>query len=54
MRSDDNETESMTKAWTFAVLDALESADDEIRLEIARILCPTGFAVVPVEASRKN
>jgi hypothetical protein len=42
--------DAMTKAWTFAVLDAAEAADDETRLEIARILCPAGFMIVPTES----
>lgn len=40
----------MTKAWTYAVLDALEAADDETRLEIVKILCPPGFMVVAAES----
>jgi len=56
---DQDELDAMTKAWTYAVLDALEAADEKTRLEIVRILCPAGFAVVPtapVEPSedRKN
>ena len=46
---DQNETDAVTKAWTYAVLDALEAADETTRLEIARILCPAGFAIVPTE-----
>jgi hypothetical protein len=41
--------DAMTKAWTYAVLDALEAADETTRLEIARILCPAGFVIVPTE-----
>jgi hypothetical protein len=56
---DQDELDAMTKAWTYAVLDALEAADEKTRLEIVRILCPAGFAVVPtasIEPSedRKN
>ena len=54
-----DELDAMTKAWTYAVLDALEAADENTRLEIARILCPAGFVIVPTEAmelhkERKN
>jgi hypothetical protein len=54
-----DELDDMTKAWTYAVLDALEGADESIRLEIVRILCPAGFVVVPRDAigpvgARKN
>jgi hypothetical protein len=42
--------DAMTEAWTFAVLNAAEAADDETRLEIARILCPAGFMIVPTES----
>jgi hypothetical protein len=54
-----DELDAMTKAWTYAVLDALEAADDTIRLEIVRILCPAGFVVVPRDemetcGARKN
>jgi hypothetical protein len=45
------EDEAMTKAWTYAVLDALEAADEDTRLEIARILCPAGFEIVQLELS---
>lgn len=41
--------DAMTKAWTYAVLDALEAADETTRLEIARILCPADFVIVPRE-----
>jgi hypothetical protein len=47
---DGSESDAMTKAWTYAVLDALEAADEMTRLEIARILCPAGFVIVPTEA----
>ena len=47
---DQDELDAMTKAWTYAVLDALEAADEKTRLEIVRILCPSGFAIVPAEA----
>jgi hypothetical protein len=46
---DQDELDAMTKAWTYAVLDALEAADEKTRLEIARILCPAGFVIVPAE-----
>jgi hypothetical protein len=41
--------DAMTKAWTYAVLNALEAADETTRLEIARIPCPAGFVIVPTE-----
>jgi len=44
-----DEGDAMTKAWTYAVLDALEAADETTRLEIARIPCPAGFVIVPTE-----
>jgi hypothetical protein len=47
---DQDELDAMTKAWTYAVLDALEAADETTRLEIARILCPAGFVIVPAGA----
>ena len=47
---DQDESDAMTKAWTYAVLDALEAADEATRLEIARILCPAGFVIVPAES----
>lgn len=47
-----DEDDAMTKAWTYAVLDALEAADEGTRLEIARILCPAGFEIVPMEPDR--
>jgi len=48
---DQDELDAMTKAWTYAVLDALEAADEKTRLEIVRILCPSGFMIVPAEAT---
>ena len=45
------EDDAMTKAWTYAVLDALEAADENTRLEMVRILCPAGFEVVQVEVA---
>ena len=45
-----DDLDAMTKAWTYAVLDAAEAADEETRLEIARILCPAGFIIVPTES----
>jgi hypothetical protein len=44
-----DESDAVTKAWTYAVLDALEAADEGTRLEIARILCPAGFEIVSTE-----
>jgi hypothetical protein len=32
-----DENDAMKKAWTYAVLDAVEAADENTRLEIARI-----------------
>jgi hypothetical protein len=49
--SSQDENDAVTEAWTYAVLDALEAADDNTRLEVARILCPTGFEIVQVEAT---
>jgi len=40
------ECDAVTEAWTHAVLDALEAADESTRLEVARILCPAGFEIV--------
>jgi hypothetical protein len=57
MSDSDQDREAMTKAWTYAVLDALEAADETTRLEIVRILCPAGFVVVPrrqIEVSKKR
>jgi hypothetical protein len=51
---DQDEIDATTKAWTYAVLDALEAADDKIRLEIVRILCPAGFAIVPMDPPSKD
>jgi len=34
------------------VLDAVEAADENTRLEIARILCPAGFEIVEIEVTR--
>ena len=36
--SDQHDRDATTKAWTYAVLDALEAADEKTRLEIVRIL----------------
>jgi hypothetical protein len=47
---DQDDLDAMTKAWTYAVLDAAEAADEKTRLEIARILCPAGFMIVPTES----
>jgi len=47
-----NENDAMKKAWTYAVLDAVEAADEDTRLEIARILCPAGFEIVEIEVTR--
>jgi hypothetical protein len=49
---DQDELDAMTKAWTFAVLDALEAADEKTKLEIVRILCPAGFVIVPTETAQ--
>jgi len=38
--------------WTYAVLDAVKAADENTRLEIVRVLCPAGFAIVEIEATR--
>jgi hypothetical protein len=43
-----DELDAMTKAWTYAVPDTLEAADATTRLEIARIVCPAGFVIVPI------
>jgi hypothetical protein len=48
--ADQDDLDDMTKAWTYAVLDAAEAADEKTRLEIARILCPAGFVIVPTES----
>ena len=47
-----DESDAMKKAWTYAVLDAVKAADENTRLEIARILCPAGFEIVEIEATR--
>jgi hypothetical protein len=47
-----DENDAMKKAWTYAVLDAIEAADENTRLEIARILCPAGFEIVETEVTR--
>ena len=50
-------SDAMKRAWTFAVLDAVKAADENTRLEIARILCPAGFEIVEIEvikAARKH
>lgn len=47
--SSQGENDAVIESWTYAVLDALEAADDNTRLEIARILCPMGFEIVRVE-----
>src|SRR6266478_4296361 len=52
LMSTPDENEAMKKAWTYAVLDAIEAADENTRLEIARILCPAGFEIVEIEVTR--
>ena len=47
---DQDDLDAMSKAWTYAVLDAAEAADEKTRLAIARILCPAGFVIVPTES----
>ena len=47
-----DESDAMKKAWTYAVLDAVKAADENTRLEIVRVLCPAGFAIVEIEATR--
>jgi hypothetical protein len=47
---DQDDLDAMIKAWTYAVLDAAEAADEKTRLEIARILCPAGFVIIPTES----
>ncbi len=54
MMRDEDDTDAVKKAWTYAVLDALEAADEQTRLEIARILCPAGFVIVPKSDELKN
>jgi hypothetical protein len=46
-----DESDAMKKAWTYAVLDAVKAADENTRLEIARILCPAGFEIVEIGVS---
>jgi hypothetical protein len=41
-----SEYDAVSEAWTHAVLDALEAADESTRLAMARILCPAGFEIV--------
>jgi len=41
-----SEYDAVREAWTHAVLDALQAADEDTRLEVARILCPAGFEIV--------
>jgi hypothetical protein len=52
MMSAQREDDAVTKAWTYAVLDALEAADEHTRLEIARILCPEGFRIVEMTVNK--
>jgi hypothetical protein len=47
--SSQGENDAVIESWTYAVLDALEAADENTRLEIARILCPMGFEIVRVD-----
>lgn len=47
-----DETDAMKRAWTYAVLDAVKAADENTRLEIARILCPAGFEIVEIGSTR--
>ena len=47
-----DENDAMKKAWTYAVLDAVKAADENTRLEIARILCAAGFEIVEIGATR--
>jgi hypothetical protein len=44
-----DELNAMTKAWTYAALDALDAADRTTSLEIARIVCAAAFVIVPIE-----
>jgi len=48
---DEIKSDATTQAWFDAVLDALVAADEMTRLEIARILCPTGFEIVADEVT---
>jgi hypothetical protein len=50
--SNPEKIDAMKKAWTYAVLNAVEAADENTRLEIARILCPAGFEIVEIEVTR--
>ena len=50
--SNPEKNDAIKKAWTYAVLDAVEAADENTRLEIARILCPAGFEIVEIEVTR--
>ena len=50
--SNPKKKDAMKKAWTYAVLDAIEAADENTRLEIARIFCPAGFEIVEIEVTR--
>jgi len=50
--SNPEKNDAMKKAWTYAVLDAVEAADENTRLDIARILCPAGFEIVEIEMTR--
>src|SRR6266853_6502873 len=52
LMSTPDENDAMKKAWTYAVLDAVKAADENTRLEIARILCPAGFEIVEIEVNR--
>jgi len=47
-----DESDAMKKAWIYAVLNAVKAADENTRLEIARILCPAGFEIVEIQATR--
>jgi len=47
-----DENDAMKKAWTYAVLDAVEAADENTWLEIARILCPAGFEIVEIKVTK--
>jgi hypothetical protein len=44
-----DELDAMTKAWTYAALNALEASDATTSLEIARIVCPAAFVIVLIE-----
>jgi len=45
-----NPTDDKGFFWTYASSTALEGPDEATRLEIARILCPAGFVIVPTES----